>query len=91
MIMEILTPEEFAERMKIGRSTVFDWKSKGILKSGKHFIQQGRKLLFVWSDDTIISLLESSVQPDVANAARPVATKKPRRTQSSKTPINWDC
>jgi hypothetical protein len=32
--VEILTPDEFCARMKIGRSTFFEWKKKGKLMSG---------------------------------------------------------
>lgn len=91
MAIEILTAEEFAERMKIGRSTVFDWMKKRVLQAGKHYIKQGRKILFVWSDELIISLLESSAQTDGTKAAQPDSTNKPKNTQIKKTPINWDC
>lgn len=88
MAQEILTPEEFADRIKIGRSTLFDWISKGILISGKHYFKQGRILRFVWTDNTILSLLEKST-PTVANKS--VKAEGIKITRSTKNPINWDC
>ncbi|MDK9717177.1 MAG: helix-turn-helix domain-containing protein [Trichlorobacter sp.] len=58
---ELLTPEEFAERLKIGRSTLFDWLGKGILVPGQHYFKIGRVLRFVWSDELVQCLLERTV------------------------------
>lgn len=62
---ELLTPEEFANKLKIGRSTLFEWIGKGILLPGKHYFKVGRVLRFVWSDELIQSLLERTVTIDV--------------------------
>jgi len=83
---EILTPEEFAERLKIGRSTLFEWLQKGILVPGKHFLKVGRVLRFVWSDDVVITLLELSSQPA---QRRQVAGKKSAPV-AAQNPVNWD-
>ena len=45
-MMELLTVEEFAEHMKISRSTVFDWIRRGTLKAGRHYIKVGRVIRF---------------------------------------------
>ncbi|MHB8173733.1 MAG: helix-turn-helix transcriptional regulator [Nitrospirota bacterium] len=36
---EMITIEEFADRMKISRTTVFEWIKKDRLKAGKHYRQ----------------------------------------------------
>lgn len=86
MAHEILTPEEFARRLKIGRSTLFDWMNKGILVPGKHYFKVGRILRFVWSDEVVASLLESlSMSPKSGQ----VSSKK-SRPATAKDSINWD-
>lgn len=86
MTKEILTAEEFAERLKIGRSTLFDWLGKGILVPGKHYMKVGRVLRFVWSDEVVISLLELSA---MAAQPRQVDSKKANPAAAT-NPINWD-
>jgi len=56
MLHEILTPDEFAQRLKIGRTTLFEWIRNGVLVPGKHYVRIGRILRFLWSDDVLISL-----------------------------------
>jgi excisionase family DNA binding protein len=68
---ELLTVEEFAARLKVGRSTVFDWLARGRLKPGVHFLKIGRTLRFVWhmelllslSDDTEVVLTDPDEEP----------------------------
>lgn len=85
MEQEILTAEEFAARLKIGRSTLFDWLNKGILVSGKHYLKVGRILRFVWSDD-VVTLLNESV---AVTTSRQPASKRDNRVAAKNT-INWD-
>ncbi len=86
MEQEILTAEEFAARLKIGRSTLFDWLNKGILVSGKHYLKVGRILRFVWSDDVVTTLLNVSV---AVTTSRQPASKRDNRVAAKNT-INWD-
>jgi hypothetical protein len=58
--IEILTPEEFLERMKIGRTTFFKWKKEGRLQVGRDFIQKGRILRVLWGVELLKRLLETS-------------------------------
>lgn len=37
--IDLLTVEEFAERLKISRSTVFGWLKAGLLQEGKHYFR----------------------------------------------------
>ena len=82
MVSEFLTTEEFARKLRIGRSTLFEWLQQGVLKPGRDFIKVGRVLRFVWSDDTVASLAEATVQPKLSDRRKHQA--------STKAGINWD-
>lgn len=87
MAPEILTPEEFARKLRIGRTTLFAWKRKGILVRGRHYIRIGRVVRFLWTDDLPASLREAMA----ADAAPDAALAKRRGTTARKKPlINWD-
>lgn len=85
--MEILTPEEFAARLRIGRSTLFYWLQKGLLRPGRLFLKQGRTLRFFWTDETpelVAELLASSQEASATISAR----KRQKQTESGSI-INW--
>lgn len=42
---EILTPEQYAVKLQIGRSTLFNWLAQGILIEGEHYFRVGRILV----------------------------------------------
>lgn len=54
---EIMTIEEFAKRMQIGRSTAYNWVMEGRLLPGVHLLRIGRIVRILWSDDLITHLL----------------------------------
>jgi len=84
---ELLTVEQFAERLQVSRATVFAWMQKQILVQGRHFLRFGRVLRFTWSADLVASLLHDSAQllPVAAAVTTPVALVR-KKTGS---PINW--
>lgn len=45
---DLLTVEEFADKLKVSRSTVFGWLKSGLLQEGKHYFRIGRIIRFVW-------------------------------------------
>jgi excisionase family DNA binding protein len=47
---EVLTVEQFAERMQVSRTTVFGWIKNGSLREGAHYIRLGRILRFCWQE-----------------------------------------
>ena len=53
---ELLLIDEYAERLKVGKSTIYQWKALGILKPGKHFFQVGKTIRYLWSLDHIMEL-----------------------------------
>lgn len=87
--IDILTPEQFGERMQISRATVFNLMKKGILLPGVHYIRWERTVRFPWSWQLINNLLQASKtpEPDPVEAAKP--PRKPGRSKNP-TPINWE-
>lgn len=94
MTQEILTPEEFAQRLKIGRSTLFEWLSKGILIQGKHYFRVGRILRFAWSQELVADLLSISAGVGVTGDQAAQVMSPTRRYGSGvargKPKINWE-
>lgn len=89
--MEILTPEEFIQRMKIGRTTFFGWKKAGKLKAGRDFIQEGRVIRIPWCAELLERLLEGSSGPETKAASkRSRQEQKTVRPPQHKTAINFD-
>lgn len=62
--MEFLTVDEFAERMKISRSTAYSWIAANILASGTDVMRVGGVLRVVWSQNLVGRLLQLTVQGD---------------------------
>jgi hypothetical protein len=87
-VLELLTVEQFAQRLQVSRATVFTWIQKQILVQGRHFLKFGRVLRFSWSNDLVSTLLHDSTQavPVAAAAVRPAIP--PRKKTDS--PINWE-
>jgi predicted DNA-binding transcriptional regulator AlpA len=85
---ELLTVEQFAQRLQVSRATVFAWIQKQILVQGRHFLKIGRVLRFTWSDDFISILLqESAVAVAVAPPPLSPVVVSRKKTGSS---LNWE-
>ncbi|GFO65900.1 hypothetical protein GMPD_38190 [Geomonas paludis] len=89
ILTELITIEMFAERMAISRATAYDWKQRGILVQGKHFIKYGRIVRICWNSDLIEYLLAGCTVE-----LPPVHARVHERKESSKsvvgTQINWE-
>jgi hypothetical protein len=48
---DLLTVEQFAERLQVSRTTVFGWLKTGALAERVHYFRLGRVLRFRWHDD----------------------------------------
>lgn len=48
MSQDLLTVEQFADKLKVSRSTVFGWLKSNQLQEGKHYFRIGRIIRFVW-------------------------------------------
>jgi hypothetical protein len=55
----LLTTDEFAKRIRAGRTTIYKWRRSGKLQEGRHFIKIGRIIRFFWSIEILqdISML----------------------------------
>jgi predicted DNA-binding transcriptional regulator AlpA len=87
-VTELLTVEQFAQRLQVSRATVFTWIQKQVLIQGRHFLKIGRVLRFTWSDDLISTLLIDSAHalPVVIPAVVPVRLT----SKKSESSLNWD-
>jgi excisionase family DNA binding protein len=45
---DLLTVDQFAQRLQVSRTTVFSWLKKGELQEGVHYFHLGRTLRFCW-------------------------------------------
>jgi predicted DNA-binding transcriptional regulator AlpA len=85
---QFLTVEQFAQCIQVSRATVFTWMQRRILKKGCHYVKIGRVLRFLWSEDGVKQLLESSsvtIEKQTQVITCPIS---PGRKKSK--PINWD-
>lgn len=71
----LLTIEGFAQRMGIGRSTVYSWLAEGKLVVGRHVVKIGRVIRIVWSDALLDDLLEISAPAEVRVEQPPLSRK----------------
>lgn len=91
--IEILTVEEFADRMKFSRTTVFDWIKRGTLKAGRHYIKMGRIIRFEWGPELIKKLHDDSSVEEVVLSdvkPKPPTVKKTRTAAKGGTVLNFD-
>jgi len=61
METQLLTIEEFAKKMKVARTTVFNWLKTEKLQQGKHYLRIGRVIRFQWPD--VLEHLTEEVEP----------------------------
>lgn len=85
---ELLTVEQFAQRLQVSRATVFAWIQKQILVQGRHFLKIGRVLRFTWSDDFISILLQESAAA-LAVAPPPLSPVSVSRKKTGSS-LNWE-
>ena len=57
---ELLHIDEYLKRFNVGRTTIFKWKREGTLVPGRHFIQRGRIVRYIWTLDVIREIHENS-------------------------------
>ncbi len=89
--LELLTVEQFAERLQVSRTTVFEWLKTGNLEQGKHYFKIGRILRFVW--DVTLFLLDNRRKHSPRRKAVPLPCRpKDHRRQSipSQPAVNLD-
>lgn len=79
---ELLTVDQFAQRLQVSRATVFAWIQKNVLSPGKHYLKIGRVLRFLWSAQ-LLETINQGVAFATPQAEAPVRQKKA-------SVMNWD-
>jgi len=87
---ELLTLDEFANRFGVCRTTIFEWKKKGILKSGRHFISIGKILRFFWDIDALRELHSDNQENSEDSSDRSKMTIKSCENLNTNSPINFE-
>lgn len=89
---EILLLEEFADRLKVGRSTVCNWKNDGTLIAGRHYIQRGKVVRYIWARDLILELHDENHQEKERDLKQKLSQNNTynQEVSSKKTGINLD-
>ena len=64
---EFLNLEEFAKRLRISRSTAYNWLAEGRLVPGRHIVRVGRVIRVIWSEELVTHLLSLSSQENRDN------------------------
>jgi hypothetical protein len=91
MTTEILTIEQFALRLTMSRTTLFEWLKTGILVQGKHYFKVGRILRFVWDESMLLTIGMNRKDQKVTKQKKTVKPKGERRLHlPSSPPVNLD-
>lgn len=86
--LELLSTEEFAKRLAVSRTTIFQWKKTGKLSPGVHFIQIDRTVRFIWEPNTIRSLHDNNAQKSGTIEQQSIKPTKTRKHPNIKSAIN---
>ena len=87
---EILLMDEYAGRLKVGRSTIYNWKNDGTLVAGRHYIQKGKILRFIWAIDLILELHDQQDSATESNEKILPEETHSSEIRSKKVGINLD-
>ncbi|OEU72824.1 MAG: hypothetical protein BA869_08415 [Desulfuromonadales bacterium C00003107] len=86
---ELIVVDEFAKRMGVGRTTVFKWKDENIVVQGEHYFSIGKVLRFLWSKETIVSLVKRNT-PIKQDLAPPIVPRYLQKKSQQGSRINLD-
>ena len=88
---EIVTTREILERLKIGRTKLFELKRNETIIAGRHFFQNGRVLRWVWGPDLIEALHENPIEKQSPTDQQPKksATNTTRPTMKSTINLSY--
>jgi hypothetical protein len=72
----LLDFREYAKRLAVSRSTVYNWMSSGVLVPGHHYIKRGHVLRFFWSLHLVQEIHKASSRLEKGDAERSQAVSK---------------
>jgi hypothetical protein len=87
-IPEFLTIEQLADRLHVSRATLFTWKQSAQLIQGRHYLQRGRVLRFVWSAELAQILFSAPSSSEGMVSPGRVTASALKRTKHD--PVNWE-
>ncbi|GFE60621.1 AlpA family transcriptional regulator [Geobacter sp. AOG2] len=91
MPQELLTPEQFAQRLAMSRTTLFEWLKTGALEQGKHYFKVGRILRFIWDESLLLKIGMGGKVRKERKQVKPQRPKNKRQVHSpSERPVNLD-
>ena len=84
-IFELLYIDEYAKRLKVGRTTIFKWKKEGALIPGHHFFKRGKIVRYIWARDLIMEIHENIINRSKTDKQQCLdfTTKKPKPKNQS--------
>jgi hypothetical protein len=85
---ELLHTDEFAKRLKVGRTTIFKWKKEGTLIPGRHFIKKGKIVRYIWARDLIMEIHENIKNMSKTIKQEPVGLKTKNQKSKKQSVIN---
>ena len=86
--LEPLHLEEYARRLKVGRTTIFKWKQEGVLIPGRHFIKRGKVVRYIWAFDLIMELHENAINKAKNTGLQDIDYMTKKRRLKNKIAIN---
>jgi len=85
---ELLTVEQFAERMQVSRTTVFGWLKNGVLQESVHYFRVGRILRICWREGLFLNSQQRPVSEDEDTPTPMMPKRSEQDSQRGKAPVN---
>jgi excisionase family DNA binding protein len=85
---ELLTVDQFAQRLQVSRTTVFEWLKNGELREGIHYFRIGRVLRFRWQEGLFFNNQQPKRKARNEAADSPPPKKRPRDTKRLHAPCS---
>jgi hypothetical protein len=85
---ELLTVEQFAERMQVSRTTVFGWLKNGVLLEGAHYFRVGRILRLCWREGLFLNSQRGPVSEDEGLWPPTLPPRSEQDSQRGAAPVN---
>lgn len=88
MATDLLTVEQFAERMQVSRTTVFGWLKGEVLQEGVHYFRIGRILRLCWREGLFLNSQPRPVSEDDGSATARPMNRSGQDSQRGEAPVN---
>jgi hypothetical protein len=85
---ELLTVEQFAERMQVSRTTVFGWLKNGVLQESVHYFRVGRILRICWREGLFLNSQQRPLSEDKGPSSSLLPYRSEKDSQRGEAPVN---